>query len=157
MNKQELISKIEDERARLEEAISTLSPEQLTAPDAIGEWSIKDVLAHLAMWTSRCVTLVYQAEQGQKPEDVDAMFDSYEEVNAEDHQSQKDRLLDRVVADFRGSHRQLLRGLDAWKEADLFDAGRFTWLRGKSLGEFILGETAEHDSDHCRQIEQWRT
>jgi uncharacterized protein (TIGR03083 family) len=149
MNKQELILKIEDERAQLEAVIGRLSPEQMLAPNAVGEWSVKDVLAHLTACTARSVTLIYQAEQGQAYEDV---FGDVEAQNAEDYEAQKDRPLDRVLADFRGSHRQLLKRLSAWKDADLFDKQRFSWLRGASLGEFILSETAEHEAEHRAQI-----
>ena len=48
---------------------------------------------HLALWTARNITVVYQAEQGQKPADIDAMFDHYDALNAEDYEAQKDRPL----------------------------------------------------------------
>jgi hypothetical protein len=155
MNKQELISRIEAERARLEEVIGTLSPDQMMASGAIGQWSVKDTLAHLGMWTARCVTLVYYAEQDQKSPDVDAMFDNDEALNAEDHESQKDRPLERVLADFRGTHRQLLRRLSGWKEAQLFDKSRYPWLRGMSVAEFLVGEVVDHDAEHQQQIKMW--
>ena len=156
MTKQELISRLEDERARLEDVVRSLTPDQMAAAGAVGDWSVKDVLAHLAMWTSRCVTVVFQAEQGQQPEDVGAMLDDFEVLNAEDYQLQKDRSLEQVLADFRGTHRQLLRRLSAWSEADLANKKRFAYLRGQSLGEFISSEVADHDAEHRQQIQEWQ-
>ena len=156
MTRQELISRLDAERTRLEDVIGGLPPDQMTAPGAVGDWSVKDVLAHLAMWTSRCVTLVFQAEQGQPPEDVGAMFDGFEALNAADYQLQKDRPLDRVLADFRGSHRQLLRRLGSWPEASLDDPKRFPYLRGMSMSEFLISEVADHDAEHRKQIEAWK-
>ena len=156
MTKQELLSRLEDERARLEDVTRALTPDQMTSAGAVGDWSVKDVLAHLAMWTSRCVTVVFQAEQGQQPEDVGAMLDDFEALNAEDYQLQKDRSLEQVLSDFRGTHRQLLRRLNAWAEADLANKKRFAYLRGQSLGEFINSEVADHDAEHRQQIEAWR-
>jgi hypothetical protein len=156
MNKQQLISTIEAERDKLEEAVAALSPGQVTEPNLIGTWSVKDVLAHLAVWCSRCVTAIFNAEQGQKPEDIDAMFDQYDTLNAEDYQTQKDRVLDQVLADYRGVHRQLVRRLNDWKEADLFDKRRFPWLRGQSIADFVVSEVPGHEAEHRGQIEQLR-
>jgi hypothetical protein len=154
MTKQELISAIEAEHAMLEAMIDELSTDQMTEPNAVGDWSVKDTLAHLAMWTSRNVTVVYQAEQGQKPAEIDAMLDDYDALNAADYALQKERPLERILADLRGTHRQLLRRLGAWNEVDLFDAARYSWLRGQSLGDFLL-DAVGHVAQHRKLIEQW--
>ncbi|MCL4504727.1 MAG: ClbS/DfsB family four-helix bundle protein [Chloroflexi bacterium] len=155
MNKQELITNLETSRARLEDTVARMSAQQMTEPNAVGDWSVKDVLAHLAMCAARCVTLIYDAEQGQASDDIDPMFDNVDAQNAEDYEVQKDRPLERVLADFRGVHRQLLKRLGGWDEAALFDKTRFAWLRGQSLGEFIQGEVADHENDHRQDIAQW--
>ena len=155
MTKQELISTIEAERAKLEGVIGTLSPEQMNEPNAVGEWSVKDTLAHLAMWSSRSITVVYQAEQGQKAEEIDEMFDDADALNAADYETQKDRPLERILSDLRGTHNQLLRRLSAWNEADLFDQTLYSWLRGQSLGDFLV-DAVGHAAAHRKLIEQWR-
>ena len=155
MTKQELISTIETERAKLEESLSGLTPEQMSEPNVCGNWCVKDVLAHLAIWSARNVTVIYHAEQAQTYEEIDAMLDDYDALNAEDYETQKDRPLERVLADFRGAHRQLLRRLGDWKDAELFDQKRYAWLRRQSLGEF-LADAAGHEAEHRKQIEQWR-
>jgi hypothetical protein len=153
MTKQELIAKLESEREALEDAIGPLSTEDMLAPRVVGEWSIKDVLAHLAMYTARCVTVIYHAEQNEKPQEIEPMLDDWEALNANDYESQKDRPIDRILSDFRGAHRQLLKRLEAWKdESALFDPKRFPWLRGTSLAAFIQSETADHDAEHRAQL-----
>ena len=84
MNKQELISKLESAQAGLEESIAPMTPERMIASGADGTWSVKVMLAHLAMWTARCVTLLFAAEHGQapEPEDVDRMLDDWDALNA---------------------------------------------------------------------------
>ncbi len=153
MTKQELISTIEAERAKLDALIGTLSDAQMNEPNAVGEWSVKDTLAHLAMWTSRNITVIYQAEQGQKAEELDEMFDDADALNAADYETQKDRPLNRILSDLRGTHKQLLRRLSAWNEADLFDQTLYSWLRGQSLGDFLI-DAVEHAAAHRKLIER---
>jgi hypothetical protein len=152
MNKQELIISLESAQNGLEEAINSLSPEQLTATGAVGVWSVKDVLAHVAAWTARCITILFNAERQEEPEDVNRMLDDWNALNAEDYETLKDRPLDLVLGDWRSANRQLVKRLGGWKEDDLFDLKRFSWLRGQSLGEFIGSEIADHARDHEKQI-----
>ena len=152
MTKQELISIIEAERAKLEAVIGTLSEAQMNEPNTVGDWSVKDTLAHLALWTSRNITVIYQAEQGQKAEEIDEMFDDADALNAADYETQKDRPLERILSDLRGTHKQLLRRLSAWNEADLFDQTLYSWLRGQSLADFLI-DAVEHAAAHRKLIE----
>jgi hypothetical protein len=43
-----MIEKLQTERKRLEQNLAHLSREQMHLPGVVGEWSTKDVLAHLA-------------------------------------------------------------------------------------------------------------
>jgi hypothetical protein len=157
MTKKELIAKLEAAREQLEAAIEPLTPEQMITERAIGEWSVKDVLAHLAVNTARCVTLVFSAEQGKKPREIDAVLDSSDALNAADYIVLKDRALEQILADLRGAHKQLLRRLGDWDEGHLFSRDLFVWLRGQSVGDFLADEVAAHDVDHAQQIDQWNT
>ena len=158
MNKQELIGYLEDERAKLEGVLARVKPEQMMLPGVCGQWSAKDVVAHLAMWTSREVTVVFQAERGQKPSYgvPDDSANDWANVNKKDYEQQKDRPLDRILDDFRGSHKQLIKRLTAWKdEASLFAAG-YLCMKG-SLADKLIGGVGEHDAEHRAQIEAWLT
>ena len=127
----------------------------MAAAGACGDWSVKDVLGHLATWTSRAVTLLFNAERQQKPPGIDRVLDDWEALNAEDFAAQQDRPLDRVLADFHGSHRQLLKRLAAWDDGALFDETRHAWLRGQSVADCVREDTADHDAEHRAQIEVW--
>lgn len=155
MNKQALLANLERSRAELESTLARIPAEMMAESNAASEWSVKDVLAHLAMWSSRCVTLVYDAEHNQPADGVDAMFDSRHALNADDYESQKDRPLERILSDFRGAHRQLLKRLNDWDQATLFDRSRYAWLRGQSIGDFIQSQVAEHEAEHQQAMARW--
>ena len=46
----DLLAAIEKERGALETLLEPLTPEEMTDPGVVGEWSVKDVLAHLIEW-----------------------------------------------------------------------------------------------------------
>jgi hypothetical protein len=67
-NKEELLIDIHKEWAKLENFLASLTPEQMTQPGAIGDWSPKDVLAHLAGWQQMCIQM--EPDAGAQPEDL---------------------------------------------------------------------------------------
>ena len=148
MTKGELLKAIQKGRSEFEAALARLSPEQMAAPGAMGEWSVKDILGHIGMWESRLVTILYAIERGATPPQAVHIQAEVDKVNAESYAEQRDRPLDRVLADFHGVHKQLLKRLDAVKESDLFDPKRFKWMEGEPLAKLVAGDTFEHYAEH---------
>ena len=48
--KEQLIAKLRESRGALEKVIAKVAPDAWTQPGVVGEWSAKDVLAHVAHW-----------------------------------------------------------------------------------------------------------
>lgn len=156
-----LLADIETTHAALEATLARVPSSQMTTPGVTGEWSVKDILAHIAVWRSRAITQMFKAEQGQPPklEIPPALAKAanwLELLNAQEYAAQKDRPLERVMADFSGSHRQLVKRLSGWgDEAALFDRKRHPALNGRSLAEMAWSESAEHEAEHRAEIEAW--
>src|SRR5882724_8100683 len=61
--KASLLATIEAEHARLEEALASLSKEQMVQSGVAGLWTVKDVLVHLTWWEQ---DLVRRIETGER-------------------------------------------------------------------------------------------
>ena len=158
MNKQELEVLFRDERAKLEAVLSRLSPGQMQVAGVAGDWSVKDLLAHLSVWAARTITVMFQAERGQTPSlgVPDDHPNDWANVNAKSYEEQKDRALEQVLADFRGTHTQLLKRVQAWKdEARFFDKRAYPSLRGSSIFDYAYENGPQHDMEHREHIEAW--
>jgi uncharacterized protein (TIGR03083 family) len=155
MTRRELLDAIQKERAVFEAAFAGLTSEQLTTPGVMGEWSVKDILGHVAMWESRLVTILYSVEHGVAPKMLHGQAE-VDKVNAESYTEQRERPLDRVLADFHAVHVQLLKRLDTLKKRDLSDSRRFEWMEGEPLEKLVAGDTFEHYAEHRSAIEAWR-
>ena len=152
MTKPELLKAIQKGRAEFEAALARLTPEQMTAPGAMGKWSVKDLLGHISMWESRLVTILYAIERGATPQTFRTQAE-VDQANAESYAEQRDRPLDRVLADFHGVHIQLLKRLEAVKERDLNDPKRFKWMEDEPLEKLVAGDTFVHYAEHRPAIE----
>jgi hypothetical protein len=49
-DREELVGCLEQSRGNLRASFHGLSDEQMSRPGAVGEWSVKDVLSHVASW-----------------------------------------------------------------------------------------------------------
>jgi hypothetical protein len=156
MDKRELIDGIQREREQLNAVLARVPAARMTEPGVAGVWSVKDVLAHLAVWSSRAVTVMFQAERGVKLQLPQFTSADWADLNAKDYEAQKERPLDRILADYHSVNGQIVKRLHAWMdEPALFDSRRFPALEGVSLGAWVWANSGEHDAEHRAHIEAW--
>ena len=70
MNKQAFIATLYEEQMAWEKFIGGFTPEQQVQPNVVGKWSVKDVVAHVAIWERYATALVrahVRSPSGEKP------------------------------------------------------------------------------------------
>jgi hypothetical protein len=156
MNREELLDKTRDERARLDAAVSRTSDEALlrepSSPDA---WSGKDQLAHIAAWHRVALSRI----TGARPEGIADVADggytteTIDEVNERFHRRDRDLSLADVRAEYEDSYVELVAAIEGMSEADL--AGH--WLAGHpergTYAEMLGSNTYEHYEEHIPLLE----
>jgi hypothetical protein len=155
-NKAELLEKMQSGYAAFEALLAPLSAAQLSTPGVNGAWAIKDVLVHLTAWQTR-VSLRLEALAHHEEAHIDPI-DSDEKMNAfndSTFETNRTRPLDVVLMEFRAAVKRLDANVEATDERDLFEAGRFAWLKGGALWESVAGNTYGHYEEHAPVIEQW--
>jgi hypothetical protein len=154
ITKTELLAKIENHRALLEESLEKVSLDQMTSP-GIGnsDWTIKDILAHLVSWEQIMIKWVTQAMKDEVPkvpqneEDVDTM-------NANFYYANKDKALDLVLEEFTSSYKQALKITESIPEDILLTPDRFAW-RKNPLWHMVASNTWWHYDEHREDIDNW--
>jgi hypothetical protein len=128
----------------------------MTIPNAVGEWSIQDIVAHLTAWEQNALALLLAAQRGGEP--VYPVWNadmSMDETNAWIFNANHNRTLADVLAESRRVQEQFVRQLETLSEEDLNDPNRFKWLNGNSLADSIAGDSYEHYHDHANMIREW--
>ena len=156
MKKSELIEELQDTRQETVELLEGLPDEVMLEPGVVGEWSIKDILSHLAYWEGQIVTLLFQAQKGvQAPTTAHFGQESVDELNRRWYEAGKQRTFEQVWADWQGVRKQTIRRVSDLNERDLSDPDRFAWLNCRPLYEWVLNDTTEHELEHADQIREW--
>ena len=152
ITKSELLDQIRTERKQLEEVLTALTPDQMLQPGASGEWTVKDVLAHISVWERRMIYWIGSHMRGKTP-DVPLPWD-VEHMNAETYAQVKDKPLTEVQEDFHQSYRDALALAESLSEDQLQTAYTNTWPMGP-LWTGVAANTNWHYKEHRESIEAW--
>lgn len=153
----ELLEKMQSSYAMFEALLAPLSETQLTTPGVNGEWTIKDILAHIMIWQKRMIVRLEAVVRNEEPR-LQPAINTEEEMhqfNADTFVSNRSRPLGEIQADFRASARQLLTSVEAVSENDLFNPQRFAWMDGEPLWKNVGGNSFWHYEEHAPMIEEW--
>lgn len=145
-SKQDLLNAIEKERSALEAFLEPLTADQMMMPGIVGEWSAKDVLAHLIAWEQMVLGWYNAGLRGEMPELPAPGFKWNEtpQLNQQIYEKHRDWPLDQVMAQFRASHLEILGVIQELSNEKLFTAGHFAWTKKNTLGTYMVSATSSH-------------
>src|SRR5215207_8005522 len=154
MKVKELIALIRETSTRMELLVAQLSVAEINQPGAVGVWSVKDVLAHIAYWERYAVDTLHAIARGETPNLV--ADDETERNNASVVAQYYQRSLSAVISDWQQAREDLLDAIENLEDADLNDPDRFPWSDGRSLLDRLAGNSFGHEQEHIEQIRAWK-
>jgi len=156
MTRDELIARIVAGRKVLLEVLEQIPAEKRDLAGAMGDWSVKDTIVHINYWGGQLVTLLYQVRNGLPVTTIsaDPKLD-VEAVNQRWHAQGKERAWEAAWSDFNGIHKQVLRRVNEFSDAELNDADLHPKLRKRPLWDWIQADTYDHDEEHAKALKEW--
>lgn len=154
-SKAELLEAIRIQRSNIDRVVDEAG-DRMEQPGAMGDWTLKDVIAHLTGWRQNSVARMEAAVNGGPPilpwtntdDDDDA-----EPINQRMYEQSHDRPLADVLMDSRESFDRLEAAVSALDDDDLLTVDRYNWLPGMALGPAVITGTVEHfHEDHEADI-----
>ena len=157
LDKKIILNRIQTERRRLEQILDQVSHDQMSRTKVLGEWSIKDILAHLMDWEQRFIGWYQAGIRGEVPE-IPAPGIGWEQLdilNQQIYKKHRARSIEDVLRDFHESYNQILSIVEGISEEEMFAIGRYAWLGESSMVDVILGNTANHYQWAKQHIRKW--
>lgn len=144
--KKQLLEAIEVEHKAWEGLLAGLSPAQMTQPGVVGEWSVKDVLAHLLEWQHMVLHWHAAGVKGKIPATPAEGFNwaQLPELNRQIYEKHCDRPLADIQKEFKASHKKILSAIQGLSDEDLFTRGRYAWTKNNTLGAYFISSTSSH-------------
>lgn len=125
-------------------AIAGIPDDRLTAPGAVGEWSVKDVMGHVAYWDEQAVAVARRRMVGTEPgPPID-----WQTINEREAATRAGQSLAAAREELRHAHERVmetLRSLLVLTPADAI-----------GICGCLTDDTYEHYDEHASEIRAWR-
>jgi hypothetical protein len=155
-NKSALLDVIHSERARLEALLAGLTEAQMVEPGVEANWSIKDIMAHIAAWERLALDRIHAAETGSALQYPIITNDNFvDQFNAEIYQAHADQPLAEVQTEFQNAHQDFVHQIEVLDESKLPQKLNFDWSGKLTYQVVISSNTHWHFIEHAESIEKW--
>lgn len=150
---------IQSESDAWDALVAEVGAQHMEEPGVVGDWTFKDVAAHINAWRMRALDRLEAAAQG-KPDPVppvDPDSETEDEMNAAFYAANRDRPVHDVLSESRATFARLKGVVTKFSADDLSDPNRFEWMDGEALGPAIVGGSyfGHLHEEHEPEIRAW--
>ena len=148
MDRRRLLQRLDAAWSLFEESYAGLSDAQLMKPGVTGDWSVRDILAHVSTWEEEALTHLPLILEGGRPPRYSVRYGGIDAFNARMTEQKQSLSLSAVRRQLDETHRRLVDFIQRAPEDQLTRETRFRRrLRLDTYGHYPL---------HAEAIRQWR-
>jgi len=160
--KTDLLGRIDQFRADWEALLEEVGEARFERPGTAGDWTFRDVVAHLNGWRERTLLRLEAAHEGRDPapppwpshldDDTD---DEVDAINAWLYARAARRSSEDVVAESRVQLARMRELVAAIPAQDLFTPDRYPWLGAHAIADVAIGSLSHFCEEHVPGIRVW--
>jgi len=161
MTREQLLTKMQAARTRWESLLAKVPHARLTEPGVEGEWSLKDVIAHLEAYEDWTASVIEKGLSGEQYiPDPGAIEMDVDKRNAMLYEQNRQRDLQEVLTSSPRTCQRLLTVVQGLSEEDLASKellqGFFpTFVTDVPLMRLLVQNTYEHYDEHIPPLLAW--
>ena len=148
MNRQQLLNRLDTAWTAFQASYAGLSDSRLTEPDVAGDWSVKDIIAHVTWWEEEALRHLPLIIAGGQPPRYSVAYGSIDAFNAMMSERKRDVPLSDVLAQQHDTHRRLTDFIQSVSEDQFTRETRFR--------RRLRLDTYSHYPIHTNAIGEWR-
>jgi uncharacterized damage-inducible protein DinB len=153
MDKATFISTLKEAREEWGALLAQIDEARMKQPGATGNWSVKDVIAHVAWSELEMIPLL----RTHSLADASELWNlSEDERNEAVYQQNRDRELHDIIGEEGKAYADMLAAIEGLSDDDLNDPQRFKDMPQNWVPwQIIAGCSFRHYRDHAAQIREW--
>lgn len=148
MDKKQVIDKLEGAWKAFLGSFDGLSDEQLLEPGVMGDWSVKDLIAHVSWWEEEALNHLPEILEGIRPQRYSVLYGGIDAFNALMTDKWRAFSLRTVLTRAKDTHYKLITYL--WGVPDIYFETDTKFRRRLRL------DTYGHYPIHTQAILEWR-
>lgn len=148
MDKQQLLKQLDKAWAAIKESYAGLSDAQMTEPGVTGNWSVKDILAHVTTWEEEALKYLPLIIEGGRTPRYSVKYGGINAFNAQMTEQKRGLSLSDVLKQLDETHRRL--------NDYIHQAPEEQFTRDTRFRRRLRLDTYSHYPKHARAIRQWR-
>jgi hypothetical protein len=149
------LDRIDAERQYWRDLVAEVGEDRMEEPGPMGEWSFKDVAAHLLGWRERTIGRLEAAAEGRSEPAPPWPSNLTEDDDINDwfHERDRERDLHEILAEVDRSYERVRAAVEAMPDDVASDREALPWLEGQAVVEAGLFDHLheEHEPD----IREW--
>jgi len=147
MDREQLLKKLDKAWAAFKESYADMSELQLTEPGVTGDWSVKEILAHVTTWEEEALKYLPLISKGGRPPRY-ITYGGIDAFNAQMSEQKRGLALADVLRQLDETHGRLIDYVQSVPEAHFTRETRFR--------RRLRLDTYSHYPIHARAIREWR-
>lgn len=157
MTRDQVLESIKREHAAFLAAIDGIPPETIATEHVGGEWTIKDMLGHIAMWMNVANKFIEDYKSTGAPKSLGlGDDDAVQAYNARGWEARRGMPLARVREEFDAAYRELIAKVGTLGDVELNAPLPEPWGRDETLERLIAINSYAHNPEHTEQVLKWR-
>jgi hypothetical protein len=145
---EQLLARLDRAWKDFEESYAGLTEAELLAPGVTGQWSVRDIIAHVTWWEEEALTHLPEILAGRRPPRYSATYGGIDAFNALMTEKRKHLSLAEVLSQHDDVHARLVDYVRAAPEELFATETRFR--------RRLKWDTYHHYPIHAKAIRAWR-
>jgi hypothetical protein len=148
VNRQQLLNRLDAAWVAFQASYTGLSNSRLTEPGVAGDWSVKDIIAHVTWWEEEALRHLPLIIAGARPPRYSVAYGGIDAFNAMMAERKRDLSLSDVLTQQDNTHRRLVEFICSVPEDQFTRETRFR--------RRLRLDTYSHYPIHTNAIREWR-
>jgi hypothetical protein len=148
MDKAQLLKRLDKAWETFKASYAGLSDAELMEPGVTGDWSVRDIIAHVSWWEEEALTHLPHILDGRKPPRYSVTYGGIDAFNAQRTEQKRNLSLSEVLRQQDDTHRRLIAFIQSAPEAQFVRETRFR--------RRLRLDTYSHYPKHAEAIWKWR-
>jgi uncharacterized protein (TIGR03083 family) len=148
VNRAQLLERLDTAWRAFNASYAGLDDAQMTEPGVAGDWSVKDLIAHVTWWEEEALQHLPHILAGGRPPRYSVTYGGIDAFNALMAERMRERSLAEVVRQRDETHCRLIAAIETAPEEEIARETRFRRrLRLDTYGHYPI---------HAQMIREWR-